>query len=298
MSTNSMLEKLRGAFKKSEQTNGPSNYYRFWDMPMNETAVIRFLPDKNQDNPLGFLQEKLTHTLEINGEKKTIPCLRQYGQDCPICGVSQAYYKKGDKTSGKKFWVSKQHIAQIIVIKDPLLYTEGETSATGQYRIIGMGFQLTNIIKDSFESDELEEVPYAFEGGYDFIIKKTQQGEYATYAVGTKFKAKPRDLTEEELAVYEAHAVDLSTLLPAEPSLEKVQAMLESALTGKSYEEEDNQLDEVDDEENPLITTNKVSKTTSKPKPTPVASSVDDEDDDAEAQAILDRIKNNRRSKV
>ena len=71
-------------------------------MKNGEQAIIRFLPDKNQDNPLGFLVEKLSHALTINGERKTVPCLRMYGEDCPICAVSSAYYKDEDKENGKK----------------------------------------------------------------------------------------------------------------------------------------------------------------------------------------------------
>ena len=44
--------------------------------------------------------------------------------------------------------------------------------------------------------------------GYDFIIKKTEQGSYATYAVGTKFANKQRSLTGHELEVAEAGMID------------------------------------------------------------------------------------------
>jgi hypothetical protein len=294
-----ILEQLRSKFKKENDGNGgPNNYYRFWDMPMNESATVRFLPDKNPDNELGFLQEKMTHTLSINGSKKTIPCLRQYGKACPICELSQSFYKKNDKINGKKYWISKQHIAQCIVTRDPIVAAENSSNSTGLFRFIGLGFQITNIIKDAFMSDDLEDVPYGLTGGYDFVIKKTPQGEYPTYSIGTKFKAKPRDLSEEELALYEEHAVDLSTMLPKEPELETIEALLESALTGKSYTEED---DGDSGEDNPLIM--KAKKKPATPA-TPakidiapsesVATDADADDDDAETKAILDRIRSGR----
>ena len=93
------LEQLRSAFKQPERAgnNLPNNYYPFWNMKNGESATVRFLPDANQDNPYGFLVERLTHVLEINGERKTVPCLHMYGEDCPICAVSKAYYDDEDQ---------------------------------------------------------------------------------------------------------------------------------------------------------------------------------------------------------
>ena len=45
------------------------------------------------------------------------------------------------------------------------------------------------------------------------------------------------DLTEDEIALAEDECVDLSTLLPPKPELEKVEAMLQAALTGAAYED-------------------------------------------------------------
>ena len=60
------------------------------------------------------------HNLEINGDRKSVPCLSMYGEDCPICAVSSAYYKAEDKENGKKYWKKKQHIAQALIVEDPL----------------------------------------------------------------------------------------------------------------------------------------------------------------------------------
>lgn len=217
-------------------TNFVNNYYPFWNMKVGERAVVRFLPDANEDNPRGFLVEKVFHNLEINGQRRSIPCLSMYGEDCPICKISQAYYKANDKINGKKYWKSKQHIGQVLVVEDPLPANEetGEKH-TGQVRYITLSFQLYNIIKEAFASDELENIPYDYEGGYDFIIKKTEQGGYASYSVGTKFANKPRSLTEAELSNVFDKLVDLSTLLPKNLGHEKVQAMLDAEMNGEEY---------------------------------------------------------------
>ena len=176
------------------------------------------------------------HKLSINGENKSVACLKMYGEDCPVCKVSSGYYKNEDKENGKKYWRKKQHIAQAIVIEDPLQADKstGETHQ-GKVRFLALGYQLFQVIQAAFESGDLDEIPYSRAGGYDFVIKKTKQGEYSTYAVGSRFKAKPRSLTDEEQQVAEDQMIDLSTLLPANPGEDKVAGMLTSALTGANY---------------------------------------------------------------
>jgi hypothetical protein len=162
-----------------------------------------------------------------------------YDEDCPICAVSQQYYKSGDETNGKKYWKKRQHVAQVIVIEDPLPAdaTTGETHV-GKVRFMTIGFQLFNIIKAAFESGDLDEVPFAYKGGYDFIIKKTAQGQYSTYALGSNFARKATDVDEDTIAMAEDSIVDLATLMPANPGSDKTNAMLNAALTGGDFEEE------------------------------------------------------------
>lgn len=218
-----------------------NNYYPFWDMKPGQRAVIRFLPDRDENNSRGFMVEKVSHNLMINGQKKTVPCLSMYGEDCPVCKVSQDYYKVNDKINGKKYWRKKQYIAQALVIEDPLPANK-ETGLThqGEVRHIALGYQLYNIIKEAFasEDDPLEASPDDFEEGYDFIIKKTEQGDYATYTVGTKFHSKQRALTETELAIVDEKMIELKTLLPKNPGVEKVRALLNADLNGEDYQEE------------------------------------------------------------
>lgn len=218
-----------------------NNYYPFWNMKSGQRAVIRFLPDKDDSNIRGFLVEKVTHNLNINGQKKTVPCMKMYGEDCPVCKISQQYYKAEDTVNGKKYWKKAQYIAQALIVEDPLEADKqtGETHQ-GKVRYVALGFQIYNIIKEAFasEDDELEDVPYSLDGGYDFVIKRTDQGEYPSYSTGTKFLSKQRPLSEDELSVVEAGMVDLKTLLPKNPGGEKVEAMLNADLNGDDYVEE------------------------------------------------------------
>jgi len=236
------LAALKAAFKtpeREERASLPNNYFPFWNMKPGEKAILRFLPDRDEDNVRGFLVEKVFHTLLINGQKKSVPCLSMYGEDCPICKVSQDYYKVKDEVNGKRYWKKKQYIAQALVIEDPLPAGQDGETHEGKVRYIALGYQIYNIIKEAFASDELESIPYSFDDGYDFIIKKTQQGDYSTYVMGTKFKGSPRGLTEEELAIVEDGMIELATLLPKSPGGEKVQAMLNADLNGEALDEDD-----------------------------------------------------------
>jgi hypothetical protein len=217
-----------------------NNYYPFWNMKPGQRAVIRFLPDLDPTNPRGFLLEKSFHVLNINGKPRNVPDLAMYGEEDPISKLSQQYYAAGDKVNGKKYWRKKQYLAQAIVVEDPLP-ADPETGEThqGKVRVVTLGFQIYNLIKDAFANvdEPFLADPDDFEGGYDFIIKKTEQGEYSTYVVGTKFMSRQRPLTDDELVAAKEGMVELKSLLPKNPGVEKVQALLDADMNGGTYTE-------------------------------------------------------------
>jgi len=300
------LKDLQSAFSTPERTTGnfTNNYYPFYSMDMDNQATVRFLPDANEENAMGFLVEKIMHNLVINGDRRSTPCLSMYGEDCPICAVSQAYYKANDEANGKKYWKKRQHIGQILVMDDPLPADKdtGETHE-GKVRYINLGFQIFNIIKKAFEKGDLENVPYAYEGGCDFNITKSAQGEYATYALGSNFARRESDLDADTIAMVQEEIVDLSTLLPANPGIEKTEALLNAALTGAPLEDskpagngfaaavqatatKTAPVAETAEEEIPVV------------KAAPVAETTTEEPLDDEAEDILAKIRSRRKSKA
>lgn len=289
------LDALKAAFKQPESNNSgnglPNNYYRFWDMKEGESVTVRFLPDANPDNPFGFFVEKLMHTLDINGQKKSVPCLKMYDEDCPICKISSQYYRNEDKVNGKKYWRKRQYITQALIVDDPLPpdETTGETHE-GKIRYLALGYQIYNVIKEAIESGELDEIPFAFKGGCDFIIKKSRQGEYSTYAVGSRFARKTTDLTDEQIAQAEEGMIDLATLLPAHPGVEKVETMLQSALTGSVVDNSSASSDDVPWEES--TSSSPAPATASKKEEAPQTVSEEDADD------ILAQIRARRKQKA
>lgn len=299
------LAALRAQFgdKKSEGGNresfGNNKYYPFWNMENGHRAVIRFLPDVDDTNSRGFLVEKSTHTLTVNGQTRSVPCLAMYDQECPVCKVSQEYYKAGDKINGKKYWRKKQYVAQALIVEDPLP-ADKETGLThqGEVRQITLGYQLYNIIKEAFASgDDLEASPDDMQDGYDFIIKKSQQGEYSSYTMGTKFQSRPRALTESEISTAEAGSVELKTMLPRNPGVESVRAMLNADLNGENYSDKPtgtNNDDEGDDL--PMIQKPKAAAP-SAPVPQAKAAPADDSASTTDVDEMLAVIKARRAAK-
>lgn len=263
------LDQLRSAFKKDTNANtGGSNlgnYYPFHKMQTGESSTVRFLPDANPANPLGFLVEKRTHTLTLNGQKRNVPCRTMYGEDCPICKVSSAYYKANDAVNGKKYWRKLQYIAQALVLDSPIPVKDGEESATGTVKLLTINPQLYKVIKEAFESGDLENIPFDYELGTNFIIKKDQQGEYASYIL-SKFAKRETALSDDEIDLVKGQLKDLATVLPKCPDLAEVEAMLEADMTGAEY----------------------------KAGGQARAESSGSDDDDAEMQAAMERMRNRR----
>lgn len=225
------INALRAAFGSGNKPSAPSNYFPFFTMNDGEQSTIRFLPDVNQENPLGFLVEKRTHVLKVNGRDKSVPCLKMYGKQCPICAASSQYYNAGDRVNGKKYYRKIQHIGQALIVATTVAPKDGEEDFEGTVRLVQISPQIHKVIHESIMSGDLEDVPSDFENGTNFIIKKDKQGEYSSYSF-SKFAKRETALDEDTVEYVKTQMKDLSTLLPAEPSLEEVEAWLEAEMTG------------------------------------------------------------------
>ncbi len=245
------INKLRNAFadKKAPKSQTPfnnaqSDYYPFWQMPVDSQAIVRFLPDKNAENPRGFLVEKRMHELTVNGKTRKVPCNYMYGEKCPICEASQTFYQSGDEVNGKKYWRKISYIAQALVLEDPIPapspLPEEYVAPIGTVKLLSITYTLYKIIKDAFESGELDVPPFFFEDGTNFIIKKDQQGDHASYVL-SKFSRRSDTLDPEVVEYVETQMKDLSTVLPKAYSYDKLQALLDADLTGKPYEDDNSE---------------------------------------------------------
>lgn len=226
----SKLDALKTAFAAKTTGNSDDSwkkFYAFWKMNEGATAIVRFLPDLDEDNPLGFLVENLVHDLNVNGERKTVACAKMYGESCPICELSAKYYDDGDKTTGKKYYHKRSYIGQIIVIDSPIEHDQEQV-----VKLIDFGPKIFKLIQAAFQSGDLEVEPYALKGGYNFRIKKTKSGEYFDYGTSS-FAPKQTDIEDdliETLTLY-----DLKNYRRDYTPRAELEAMLHADLTGASH---------------------------------------------------------------
>lgn len=297
------INALRAAFGTNNKPSAPSNYFPFFTMNDGEQSTIRFLPDLDANNPLGFLVEKRTHVLTVNGRPKTIPCLKMYGKQCPICAASSQYYNAGDRVNGKKYYRKIQHIGQALIVTTPVQPKDGEDAFEGTVRLVQISPQIHKVIHESIMSGDLEEAPFDFEFGTNFIIKKDKQGDYSSYSF-SKFAKRETALDEETIEYVKTQMKDLSTLLPAEPSVEEVEAWLEAEMTGGPAPTTSRQaprVDAEDDDDNDaaaaiaaLRARSKANEAAARPAP---AAQDDDDGEDGDMDDVLAAIAARRKSR-
>lgn len=275
MSAKNKLEALKNAFDKktgsqTESDQSWKKFYSFWKMPDDSTATVRFLPDADPDNNLGFLVEKLEHELMVNGKKKKVPCLSMHGEHCPICELSRKHYAEGNEAMGKKYYRKKSYIGQVLVVESPIEHDQEQL-----VKLIDFGPAVFKQIQAAFQSGDLEEAPYELKGGYNFRIKKTKNGQYASYTTSS-FAPKQTDVDDEiieqlqlfNLADYRGKKMDGSV----------VEALLVADQTGQ-------QLAEDEDEDTPALEAVKPAPAAAKPAVKAAPKKKSDEDEAEEVPA-------------
>lgn len=242
------FKELKNRLKKAQEeaANGGgnklrknNNIYPFWNMNLNESARMRLIPDANEENPNLFYVEYKEHTLSISGKDRKIPCLQNYGEKCPICELSAAHYKAEGKESvkGKYFWRDLITYLRALIIEDPLPPDEEtKEKAVGKVKVQRFSFSLMKRLNEQIANDlGDDDNPFDLDKGFDFIVKSMPQAgsKHVNWLIGSGFARNSTSVPEEYRKNIEL--VDLKTLIPANPGLEKVQRMLEAHLSGEDY---------------------------------------------------------------
>lgn len=229
----------RNSKKNSGGNKGSRDMFPFWNMDIDQSSRVRLIADANPDNPDVFFVNKMEHKLEIDGKSRTVICRQTFGEKCPICELSQKYYKAEGKgsTKGKYYWRDKTAVARVLVLDTPLV-PEKDENGEGPDTYIGgvfktqFGYQLLQKIDEQLLSkdDPLEVLPWELDLGYDFIIKKSKQAgsDYGNYQAGSTFARSPSPVPAKYRDSIEM--VDLATYLPEDPGYEAVQAILNQHL--------------------------------------------------------------------
>lgn len=231
------IAQLRQAFSKKSETQNENSgfwdkFYPFYKMELDQTARFRFLPDRDEENPLGFIVENKYHELTINGKKKRLACAKMYGETCPCCELSTKHYNEGDTAMGKTFWRKIDYIAQGVIISSPFDYPVKDDE--NPVRMISIGPKLYKVIEAKIVKGDMDVLPTDPINGYDFMINKTKQGEYADYTT-SDFARRSTPVSEELMARIDLF--DLKNYRYAKIEREQMETMIEAFLTGKSYDD-------------------------------------------------------------
>lgn len=239
---------------KQNQRSGSDNaIYPFWNIDMGATAVLRFLPDKNESNPWFWVERQIIK-LPFNGVKGNadmkrvevqVPCIEMYGEEykmkCPVHAELRTWYKdKSLEEMANKYWKKRTFLFQGFVRQNSL--ANDIVSANPIRRFI-ISTQILPIIKAGLVDPEVLEMPTHYEKGLDFHIRKTQKpgGKYAEYTT-SGFGRRESSLTEAELTAIQTHGLyDLATFLPKKPSeseLRIIKEMFDASVDGQPYDTE------------------------------------------------------------
>lgn len=243
------LSALRAAFaKKSEQPEGNNgfwdSFYPFYKMGFDEVATFRFLPDADDENPMSFVMENKYHELMINGKRKRIACLKMFGEACPCCEKSSEYYNAGDTRMGKTFWRKIDYIASGLVVSSPFEYLLKDTD--NPVRLVSMSKQLYEKLETEIVKGDLDALPFDMENGYDFRIIKNKKivpsdnggpaKEYGNYS-DSGFARRSTSIDVKFTQNENFKLVDLKNFRFTKVEREAMEAMIEAAMTGRSYDD-------------------------------------------------------------
>lgn len=253
MARKSMAELTAQWASKTTSTSGNQNwkkFFQFWKMPDDSTVIVRFLPDADADNPIGFLVENYTHSLNVNGDKKTVPCLKHmHGEKCAVCELSAKFYadakeaeRNGDTTEkerletlGKKYYRKVSYIGQVLIIESPI-----EHDAEQLVKLIDFGPKIFKVIMAAYKSGDLECVngPDDLKGGYNFRIKKTKDGKWSDYGTSS-FSPKQSDVDDSIIEQIDLYNLKEWREPRQDPTV--IEAMLLADRTGSSYDSQPSQ---------------------------------------------------------
>lgn len=231
------LDKLRLMREKLNQQQvgggGDKAAYPFWNMANDASVSVRFLPDKNNDNPFMWI-EKQTFKWKFADPRRpqasltiTLPCREMYDgpKSCPIVNEIRPMWK-GDEEIAKVLWPKKSYIYQGFIRRSAIVE---ESKPENPIRILLINKEIHTFIRGSILSEDpevrLDISPDDFENGRDFVIRKTKKGEWSNYST-SQWANNASSLTEEEIVAIEKHGLwDLNSRLPKRPSDEAFEVM-------------------------------------------------------------------------
>lgn len=248
------LERMRQLMREEEDkksgnrtsASGDKASYAYWNIPEKQTAITRFLPDKNDDNPW-FWVERQTIKLPFDGivggdsettapQLVTVPCIDMFpGMTCPIIAETRPFWKTNEALA-RKYWKKRSFIAQGFVVSSP--FEESDAPENPIRRFI-IGPSLLEKLKAGLLDTEMENNPTDYLNGTDFKIKKTRKGDYNNYDT-SEWSRRSRPLSEaEQIAIEKYGLFNLEDFKGAKPDADGVamlKAMVRASLKGDPFD--------------------------------------------------------------
>lgn len=227
--------KLLSQQAKSENKGsggGDRAMFPFWNTPEGQSSTIRFLPDADPNNTF-FWVERLVIRLPFQGVKGEhdrevvvqVPCMEMYGESCPILSETRPWWKDNElQDLARKYWKKKSYIFQGFVVNSAF---EEKDLPENPIRRFAINPSIFDIIKSSLMNPEMEDLPTDYDNGREFKLTKTVKGQYANYST-SNWSFKTRSLSDDERAAIDTHGLfNLKDFLPAKPSAEALEAIVE-----------------------------------------------------------------------
>jgi hypothetical protein len=247
--------KLRETASKGDQqtrskgTGGDNASYPFWDIPTNQSATIRFLPDADTTNDYFWVKReviKLPFSGVVGGDfptdkdvTVTVPCIDMFGMKCPIVAATKHLWDKEEtKDLARVYYKKRSFIFQGLVTNSPL---QEENAPENPIRRFVINKSIYDIVYEALLDPDLADMPTDYDGGRDFTIKKTQKGEWANYS-SSKFSMNSRSLNEVERSAIDTHGLfnlkDALGAVPSADAIEALKSMLKDSMDGLPYDME------------------------------------------------------------
>ncbi len=256
MSIEALRAKLREAATRSENKKtttgggGDKASYPFWNTGVGQTSTIRFLPDGDTENPFFWVERqviKLPFDGVVGGDyptnkqvEVTVPCIDMFGMSCPIIAATRHLWNgtDADKEIARTYYKKRSYIFQGLVVNSAFDETDSPENPIRRFVI---NKSIYDIVYASLLEPNFENLPTEYDGGRDFLIKKTQKGEWANYSTSS-WSYSTRSLSETDRANIDKFGLfNLKEALGAVPTaeaIEGIKAMFDDSFNGRPFDME------------------------------------------------------------
>ncbi len=241
------MDRLKASLKN--RGSGTNIFYRYKTMPYGSSCTVRFLAaysetSENDVQPEFWVPKKVVRLRFENPEQEgsevalSIPVMQMYTkcktENDLVLKQAKALFDEADRlrkqgkeeeakqvhAKGSYHWTRGECLAQIFVNRSSIVEND---IPENPIRLVELGKQVMNVINATLNSDDpavkLDYWPCHGRVGTDFVIKKTQSGDYPKYDAGSCFARQTSPWTTEQIAAFGKYGLwRLEDFLPPRPT--------------------------------------------------------------------------------